>query len=267
MGGETWIKEAFADFLAIKTAKGFGTAAKPVDSKYSEPNSMTCGWQVQSDKMMNGLLTEVNPITQRAVQFELEFALHGNLGYGSWIYGKSCSILNEMFELFGGDVFFTEFTKVIVKDFQFDNLDSEQWIQVVEKVPALLRDQKVQVPEVTGKAKIIRDFFNVSCVDFLTFSYDSDTKILRVDQKPGVDQHYRVHCLDILFMDSDLQKVTKYFLTLEAKPFTEIKINFTGTGTVYLLPNYSNIGYIDFEFSSEDREFFSRNVKLMTRQA
>ena len=188
------------------------------------------------------MLTEINPITQRAVQFDLEFALHGNLGYGAWVYGKSCSILNEMFELFGGDVFFTEFTKAIIKDFGFDNLDSEQWIQVIEKTPALLMDQKIQVPQVAGKGKIIRDLFNVSCIDFLVFSFDAETKILKIDQTPGVDKHFRTHYLDILFMGSDLEKVTKYSLVVEAKLSTEVKINFTTEGEVHLLPNYSNIG-------------------------
>jgi hypothetical protein len=240
--GETWLKEAFADFLAIKTAKAFGQHPKGPESSYQSEHSFGCGWQLQADKMINGIMTEINPITERAVKFDLEFALHGNLGYGAYIYGKSCTILNEMFELFGGDAFFTEFTKTVCKEYQWDNLDTNQWIDVINKIPEQLKGLGVSVPDVYDKGDIVQQYFNNQGFDFLTFDFDVETKILKIGQKPGVEREYRSHCLDILFMDSTLEKITKYFVVVSPKAETEILINYSSTNEIHLLPNYSNIG-------------------------
>jgi len=101
--------------------------------------------------------------------------------------------------------------------------------------------------------------------------FDEKTKLLTVTCKEGAEKgEFRNHLITFQILDKDCKVVVENLkCNLKPKKSNEIPLNsFSSTnGPFYVIPNYALTAYVCFEFTAEERKFFSANILLLDRWA
>ena len=268
--GETWLKEAFADYLTYHTQAKFEElklAESNVDQKEFYMN--TSGHNLfLAFRLTGSLQTEMEEIKQRSVSFELKEAMYGNLGYETYIYGKSVSCQTELFELLGGgERFLNEFSKIMFEEFKFNNIDSEQWTEVANNTVSKIGISETLLGENMDLKTIVKGYFNAPGFDTISVKQNFDQ--LNIIQTPSRKNEFRTHCIYVSVHHKDGTFIKEEKVLVKPQAITTVSITLPETSNwedCVVVPNSRLTAYLNLSFDEEERKFFRNNVNTLKRE-
>lgn len=270
--GETWLKEAFADYLAYQT-EGKYEELKLGDGKMKESDFYlnTTGKHLFAGfRAVGSQQTEMEAINHRSVSFDPKDAMYGNLGYGSYVYGKSVTAQNELFELLGGGVqFLNEFSQIILEQYKFSDLNSEQWIDVIYKTVEKIGVQNTLIDEGTDLSYIVRSYFDAPGFD--TIDVQLNHNILNITQTPCLKNKFKTHCIYVSVYNKNCEKLNEIKVQVKPQALTTVEFKIpeskNSEGPLLVIPNSQFSAYVNCAFSEDDRKFFRANVAKLDKEA
>lgn len=263
--GETWLKEAMADYIPNIIYKEFSNADPVYKNLYLSQE------QYFSNRKLNGMVVDMHPMTTRSIDTTIDLSENAHLIYNRIIYGKSPAVVHEIFNMLGGKDFLSYFSHHYLETNKNDSMNKEKFVTAIEKT---LKKNSKSIPKVIQDGKLfelpVRDIidhhFYHGGVDHLDFDVDYENKVIKITQTPANKDLYRRHYFDIGFLSAEGKLVHNVTVYLPNTATHEVPLDFDGE-FVQIIPNYSNFGYFYFEFNEEGRTYFMENLANLDDQS
>lgn len=251
---ELYLKEAMADYTSWQAYASWWGSSDANKMRYQDPTIFFAGRKTQ------GMYEDTCQFTSRSLKGECEYAADNVWMYSRITYGKGFSVMRELFTSLGltGEKFGKWCNEYLTKNAN-GTATEEDFADAIQVV--------LGPGSPVNARKLCNQYFSAKGCDKIALRFSPDHNSLWITQtvaKKG--QEMMPHYFDIAFYDKDCKVVSVIPVQMKEEKIT-IDLS-SAPDWVHVMPNYNNIGYVDFELDSEQRDFFrfGANVKALDTQ-
>jgi aminopeptidase N len=234
---ELYLKEAMADYTSWQAYDNWWADSEMNKLKYCHPKIFFAGRKTQ------GCFEDTQQFASRALKGPNEYAADSVWMYSRITYGKGFSVMRELFESLGlvGEKFGT-WCNIYLRTNANKTATEADFADAVQKCCT-------DKPQVNAR-DLCNKYFNSKGCDKIALKFSGDNTKLTITQTVAKkNQSIKPHYFDIAFYGKDCKVVSVIAVNLQGVS-TELDLT-SAPDWVHVLPNYNNIGYIDFELDND----------------
>ena len=260
---DLYVKEAMADYVSYLAYKGIKCCQPSSPRKFTDAPPQELWF---AERKTNGMIEDLIPELSKALRRDFKNSCQQETMYTKITYGKSFSMLHEMFNFLGGSEFFSDWAKNYISTYQTKSTGSDELGKSV--VSAYKTSKAVKSHNKDGELwtdKEVLDLFNSYCleegIDTLSFAHhEKENAIVVKTSALKSSGKFRRHYFDIALYDTEHKLIEIIKVSTNGEETTVVDLGEVEYAN--FLPNYSNLGYFWYELSEDQVNFFTYDTKL-----